>query len=46
MARDICFKKKCVFRQWIGGTLFYCPFPRCPFVKKVVKQEEKDERTK
>lgn len=45
MARDICFKKKCVFRQWIGGTLFYCPFPKCPFVK-VEKQEVKDERTK
>jgi hypothetical protein len=42
MAKGICFKKKCVFRQWLGGNLYYCPFPRCPFVKR----EAKDERTK
>jgi hypothetical protein len=42
MAKGICWKKKCVFRQWIGGTLYYCPFPRCPFEKR----EEKDERIK
>jgi hypothetical protein len=42
MAKGICFKKKCVFRQWIGGKTYYCPFARCFYAKK----EAKDERTK
>jgi hypothetical protein len=42
MAKGICWKKKCVFRQWLGGNMYYCPFPRCFFEKREVK----DERTK
>jgi hypothetical protein len=39
--KDICFKKKCVFRQWVGGNKYYCPFPRCFIAIERKRQEEK-----
>lgn len=47
MAKDICFYKKCEYRQWVGGNKYFCPFPRC-FKKqtKKKKQEGANERTK
>ena len=45
MAKDICFYKKCEFRQWVGEGKRYCPFPRC-FKDQLKKQEGANERTK
>lgn len=43
--KDYCFEKKCVFRQWVGGKKFYCPFPQC-FINTERKRQEakKNER--
>lgn len=43
--KDICFEKKCVFRQWVGGDKYYCPFNRC-FIETERKRQEgkKNER--
>ena len=44
--KGVCFKKKCVYREWIGGTIYFCPFPKCPFEKTEKQGEKKGERTK
>lgn len=46
MDKGVCFKKKCVYREWIGGTIYFCPFPKCPFEKTEKQGEKKGERTK
>ena len=37
MGKEVCFKKKCVYREWIGGNIYFCPFPKCPFEKNRVQ---------
>lgn len=46
MGKEVCFKKKCVYREWIGGNIYFCPFPKCPFEKTEKQGEKKGERTK
>lgn len=37
-----CHKVKCVFKDKVGDNMYFCMFPKCPFVNEE-KQEEKDE---
>ena len=46
MGKGVCFKKKCVYREWIGGNIYFCPFPKCPFEKTEKQGEKNGERTK
>ena len=43
--KDICFEKKCVFRQKVDEGVHYCPFPNC-FIETERKRQEakKNER--
>jgi hypothetical protein len=33
--KAICMKKKCVWRTWIGGDKYFCPFAKCPYAKEI-----------